>query len=48
MQRKQNPAALALIKTIEPDQNFGYDQQAWREYFAAMKNSYRGDLRRDP
>jgi hypothetical protein len=47
-QRKQNPAALALLTTIEPDQNFGYDQQAWREYFAAQKNSYRGDLRRDP
>ncbi len=45
---KQNPSVLGLLNTIEPDVNLGYDEQAWREYFAAKLTNYQGDLRRDP
>ncbi|TWU43345.1 hypothetical protein Q31b_23840 [Novipirellula aureliae] len=44
----ENPGALSLLKTVEPDVDYGYDQQRWREYFAAKRSSYSGDLRRDP
>ena len=44
----ENPGALSLLKTVEPDVDYGYDQKRWREYFAAKRGSYSGDLRRDP
>ena len=44
----RNPMALTLLKAIEPGVDFGYDQQAWREYFAGQLTAYEGDLRRDP
>lgn len=46
--KKQNPAVLSLLTTIEPDQNFSYNEKAWRSYFASKLTSYDGDLRRDP
>jgi hypothetical protein len=45
---RTNPAALSLLRTIEPEVDFGYDETKWRDYFAAQKNAYEGDLRRDP
>ncbi|WP_146527653.1 HEAT repeat domain-containing protein [Novipirellula artificiosorum] len=45
---QENPGALTLLKMVEPGADFGYDKQAWREYFAAKRGSYSGDLRRDP
>ena len=47
-ERMKNPAALSLLKTIEPGVDYGYDKQAWREHFASKLTTYRGDLRRDP
>lgn len=44
----RNPSVLSLIKVIEPEVDFGYDEQAWREYFAGKRTSFDGDLRRDP
>ena len=44
----RNPMALTLLKEVEPGVDFGYDQQAWREHFAAQLTTYEGDLRRDP
>ncbi|TWT82900.1 hypothetical protein CA13_43630 [Planctomycetes bacterium CA13] len=44
----ENPGMLALLKTVEPDVDFGYDKQAWRRYFALKHGGYSGDLRRDP
>ena len=43
----ENPPALTLLKMIEPEVDFGYDERAWREYFARKHGSYSGDLRRD-
>lgn len=43
-----NPAALTLVKLIEPDADFGYDEQAWMEHFARQRTAFSGDLRRDP
>tara|TARA_R110002049_G_scaffold2750_2_gene21698 strand:- start:570509 stop:571756 length:1248 start_codon:yes stop_codon:yes gene_type:complete len=45
---KRNATALSLLKLIEPGADFGYDKQAWREYFADKLTTYRGDLRREP
>ncbi|QDT09613.1 HEAT repeat domain-containing protein [Planctomycetes bacterium K23_9] len=46
--RRKNTDALTLLKMIEPDVDYGFNQQAWREYFAAKLTAYRGNLRRDP
>lgn len=46
--RLKNPAVLSLLQTIAPDVNFGYDQQAWRNYFISLRTYSPGDLRRDP
>lgn len=44
----QNPAALTLLKTVMPDVDYGYDEQAWRNYIASRRTAFSGDLRRDP
>ena len=44
----ENPPVLALLKTVEPEANYGYDEAAWRQHFARKLTSYDGDLRRDP
>ena len=44
----QNPAVLSLLREIEPEANYGYDEDAWRLHFARKRSSFRGDLRRDP
>ena len=46
-QVKRNDAVLALLRTIEPEVNYGFDEQRWREHFAAKRTAYQGDLRRD-
>ncbi|MGB7328576.1 MAG: HEAT repeat domain-containing protein [Rubripirellula sp.] len=43
-----NPAVLALLRTVEPDVDFGYNEQKWQMYLAAKKTKFSGDLRRDP
>ncbi len=45
---KQNPAVLSVLKTIEPDVDYGYNETRWREHFARKLTAYDGDLRRDP
>lgn len=45
---KQNPSVLGLLNEIEPEVNYGYDEQRWREHFAARLTAFDGDLRRDP
>ncbi len=47
-QKLTNPSVLALLTTIEPEAGFGYDEQAWRQYFANQRTAFSGDLRRDP
>jgi hypothetical protein len=44
----KNTDALTLLKMIEPEVDYGFNQQAWREHFANKLTAYRGDLRRDP
>jgi hypothetical protein len=44
----QNPAALTLVKLVIPEVDFGYDEQAWRNYIASQRTAFSGDLRRDP
>lgn len=44
----QNPAALTLVKTIEPNADYGYNEQRWRQHFANKRSKFTGDLRRDP
>ncbi len=43
----RNPAVLTLLKSVEPDVDFGYDEKAWQNYFANKRTSFSGDLRRD-
>lgn len=43
-----NPPVLALLRQIEPEADFGYDQSRWRQYFADRLSSYEGGMRRDP
>ncbi|MFG0261890.1 MAG: HEAT repeat domain-containing protein, partial [Novipirellula sp. JB048] len=43
----ENPPVLTLLKMIEPEVDFGYDQLAWRRYFARKLGRSSGDLRRD-
>lgn len=45
---RSNPAVLGLLRIIEPEVDFGYDETRWRDYFASKKTAYSGDLRRDP
>ena len=47
VQQRNNPAVLALLREIEPEVDYGYDDQAWREHFASKRASFSGDLRRD-
>ena len=47
VRKLNNPAVLRLLQTIEPDVDYGYDQQRWREYFASKRSEFSGDLRRD-
>jgi len=44
----QNPPVLAVLRAIEPDADFGYDQVQWRRYYAKRLSSYSGNMRRDP
>ncbi|MFK8114157.1 MAG: HEAT repeat domain-containing protein [Rubripirellula sp.] len=43
-----NPAVLTLLKTVETEADYGYDERAWRQYFADKRSKFAGDLRRDP
>jgi hypothetical protein len=44
----ENPEVLnALGATLDEEVNYGYDQEAWRAYFADRYGSYRYDMRRD-
>lgn len=45
---RTNPAVLSLLRIIEPEVDFGYNETKWRDYFASKKTAYQGDLRRDP
>lgn len=45
---RTNPAVYTLVKMVEPNADFGYDEKAWQSHFANLKNAYSGDLRRDP
>lgn len=47
VKRLENPPVLSLLRQLEPEVNFGYDQLSWRRYYAAKLSSYRGDIRRD-
>ncbi len=44
----QNPPVLAVLRAIEPDADFGYDQTQWRKFYASRLSSYYGNMRRDP
>lgn len=44
----RNPEVLQLVKSIAPGIDYGYDEKAWRNYFASLRNPGRSDLRRDP
>ncbi|WP_231603685.1 HEAT repeat domain-containing protein [Neorhodopirellula pilleata] len=41
------PEVLDLIKQIAPGEDYGYDEKAWKKYFADLRNPPRRDLRRD-
>ena len=47
VKRSQNPGVVTLLRAIAPEVNFGYDEDAWRNYFAAKLNTGPDDLRRD-
>jgi len=44
----RNPEILRILKTIAPDADYGFNESAWRNYFASLRNPPRSDLRRDP
>ncbi|TWU05891.1 HEAT repeat domain-containing protein [Stieleria varia] len=43
----KNPDALLLLREIAPGADFGYNKQAWLDYFAEQLTSYNGGLNRD-
>ncbi len=43
-----NPAALTVLKMIEPEVDYGFDELRWLNHFANKRAGYTGDLRRDP
>lgn len=45
--RVENLAVLTLLRQIEGDVNYGYDQIRWRQHIAAKLSGYQGDMRRD-
>ncbi len=44
----ENPSVYALLRQIEPDADYGYNELRWRMHFANRLSSYSGDMRRDP
>lgn len=42
------PEVLDLLKQIAPGEDYGYDERAWKQYFANLRNTPLSDLRRDP
>ncbi|MCM2373838.1 HEAT repeat domain-containing protein [Aporhodopirellula aestuarii] len=44
----RHPEVLQLVKMIAPKVDYGYNETEWRNYFAALRNPHRSDLRRDP
>lgn len=48
VEHNQNPSVLTLVKAVVPDADYGYDEQAWRDYIASKRTAFSGDLRRDP
>ncbi|MEM9643442.1 MAG: HEAT repeat domain-containing protein [Planctomycetota bacterium] len=47
VETSENGEVRNLLKMIEPDADFGFNEEAWRRYFASKRSGYRGDLRRD-
>lgn len=47
-ERQQNPDVLSLLKEIEPDVDYGFNESRWKLHFAEKWASYNGELRRDP
>jgi hypothetical protein len=47
VQTQNNRDVLSLLQMIEPDVDYGYDEQRWREHFANKRSKFSGDLRRD-
>jgi hypothetical protein len=45
--RMENLPVLTLLRQIEGDVNYGYDQIRWRQHIAAKLSGYQGDMRRD-
>lgn len=45
--RVENLPVLTLLRQIEGDVNYGYDQIRWRQHIAAKLSGYQGDMRRD-
>ena len=44
----KNSDARVLLIEVEPNADYGFDEQAWREHFARKLTTYQGNLRRDP
>ena len=44
----RNDDAHRLLVAVEPEADYGFNQQAWREHFARKLTQYDGSLRRDP
>ena len=47
-QKLTNPAVLTVLKMIEPEVDYGFDELRWRNHFANKRAGFTGDLRRDP
>lgn len=47
VRRIENLPVLTLLRQIEGDVNYGYDQIRWRQHIAARLSGYQGDMRRD-
>ncbi|QDV64996.1 hypothetical protein [Crateriforma conspicua] len=47
IRRSQNGEVRNLLRMIEPEADYGFDENAWRRHFALQRSRYQGDLRRD-
>ncbi len=44
----ENRGVLNLVKMIEPNIDYGFNETKWLNHFGSKKSAYDGDLRRDP
>lgn len=48
VERVENPPVHSLLRQIEPEVDYGFNELRWRQHFAKRLSHYSGNLRSDP